>query len=134
MRTLLLTLLLTMGWATQSLAQNENWGRATAWFDQETAEKAKDILKEKGKVMFNEGCATGWGAITISYIKKVKVKESNTGEGNYDIFIKIEMADDSIIESKIFLDTVKVEDENGEWVYLAELLGVEGDYCRANEK
>lgn len=133
MKTLFITLFL-IGFSNLSFAQHQNWGDPLAWFNKETAEEAKKILKEKGALMFNKGCATGWGAITISYLKKVKVVESNTGEGNYDVIIKIETSDDNIIESKIRLDSIKVKDENGEWVYLAKLVGVAGEYCRADEK
>lgn len=118
-----------------SFGQDESWKSPFAWFDKATAEEAKKILDNKGYFMYNEGCGEGWGATTISEIKKVKVIESSTGEAGYfHVEVKFETSMDDKMTRKINLDWVKVEDENGNWVHLAKLMGIEGDYCRANEE
>lgn len=109
-------------------AQDESWKSKTAWFNQETAESAKDVLKNNKKVMVNIGCATGWGAITISTIKKVWTKESNTGEGNYDLWIKYETSLGEMMSKKVHLDWIKIQ-KDGHWIYLAKELNIEGTYC-----
>jgi hypothetical protein len=83
--------------------------------------------------MFNDHCEDSWGAIAISELKKVWIKEYTTGEGNYHVYIKIVKGNGDKLERSINLDWIKLEDEEGSWVYLTEMMGVKGDYCRQDE-
>ncbi len=121
--------------ANQVKAQDDDsWKTPMAWISKENAEKAKAILKKHDSFMYNPNCSTGWGGITISYLKKVSVKESNTGEDYYDVIIKYETSLDEKKEDKIHLDWVKIKDDNGDWVNLAKVMGLEGEFCQEGEE
>jgi hypothetical protein len=114
-----------------SFAQDDDsWKTDVSFITKENAEKAKSILKEHKYVMFNDHCQDGWGAIALSTLKKVKIKEYSTGEGNYHVYISIENGNGDKINRSINLDWVKIETKEGVYENLAKVMGLKGDFCR----
>jgi hypothetical protein len=133
MKTLMILIaILGLSWDNNMTAQDTE-RNPLSFISEGTAEFAKLKLKDADYIMFNDHCEDGWGAVAVSTLKKVWIKESTSGEGNYNVYIKITRGNGDKLERSINLDWIKLENDEGDWVYLAEMLGIKGDYCRADE-
>jgi hypothetical protein len=110
--------------------EDESWKKETSWISKENAKKAKDILSNHKLIMFNDHCENGWGAIAVSTLKKVKIKEYSTGESNYHVNVTVHQGNGDKLERSIHLDWIKIETSEGVWENLAKVMGMKGDFCR----